>query len=228
MCLWLICKTLKKSTNTPQINWQRSRYIYDLYFRYKRIPKAVYDYCTKQKLVDTALIAKWKKQGYERLCSTHAIDTRNFNHGGVSICRVPRYELGSNHPVVEDRHSGCRGCSTGRGGRRNIFGNKYGQYLAAIQIDREAREKRGEEISYETCWARNEEEQKFDNAAVDDDDDEEHLNRRKRRRKLQPASTTETSEVQAEGDAEGEGEDDLPPPPPEEDEDEDIPPPPEA
>lgn len=46
-----------------QINWQKSRYIYDLYYKHKRIAKPVYDYCLKQKLVDAALIAKWKKPG---------------------------------------------------------------------------------------------------------------------------------------------------------------------
>ena len=35
--------------------------------------------------------------------------------------------------VVEDVNTGCRGCATGAGGNKNIFGNKYGQYLAAIQ-----------------------------------------------------------------------------------------------
>jgi hypothetical protein len=31
------------------------------------------------------------------------------------------------------------GCASGPGGERNIFGNKYGQYLAAIQVAREDR-----------------------------------------------------------------------------------------
>jgi hypothetical protein len=31
------------------------------------------------------------------------------------------------------------GCASGSGGERNIFGNKYGQYLAAIQVAREDR-----------------------------------------------------------------------------------------
>lgn len=34
---------------------------------------------------------------------------------------------------------GCRGCASGPGGSANIFGNKYGQYLAAIQVAREER-----------------------------------------------------------------------------------------
>lgn len=46
-----------------QINWQKSRYIYDMYYTYHRISREVYDYCIQQKLVDAALIAKWKKTG---------------------------------------------------------------------------------------------------------------------------------------------------------------------
>lgn len=38
---------------------------------------------------------------------------------------------------MHDPTTGCRGCSSGEGGYRNIFGNKYGQRLAAIQIKRE-------------------------------------------------------------------------------------------
>ena len=76
-----------------QISWQRSRYIYDLYYVYKRISREVYDYCVINKIVDPALIAKWKKPGYERLCSTYAINPRNYKFGTVSICRVPKSSL---------------------------------------------------------------------------------------------------------------------------------------
>ena len=73
-----------------QINWQTSRYIYDLYYTYQRISREIYMYCIETKMIDAALIAKWKKPGYERLCSTTAINTRNSKYGTVSICRVPR------------------------------------------------------------------------------------------------------------------------------------------
>jgi bud site selection protein 31 len=122
-----------------QINWQKSRYIYDLYYTYNRISKEVYDYCITNKIVDAALIAKWKKAGYERLCSTYVINPRNYKFGTVSICRVPKQFL-STGTVIEDPVTGCRGCASGS--NQNIFGNKYGQYLAAIQIAREERQSR--------------------------------------------------------------------------------------
>ncbi|EQC28487.1 hypothetical protein SDRG_13815 [Saprolegnia diclina VS20] len=121
-----------------QINWQRSRYVYDMYYKYEKISKEVYDYCLRMKLADANLIAKWKKPGYERLCSTFAINPKNYNYGTVSICRVPRQQLADGQ-LVQERHSGCRGCASGPAGYHNIFGNKYGQHLAAIQIMRERR-----------------------------------------------------------------------------------------
>jgi bud site selection protein 31 len=110
-----------------------------MYYTYKRISKEVYEYCIENKIIDAALIAKWKKPGYERLCSTYVINPRNYKFATVSICRVPKQCLAPG-TVIEDPMTGCRGCASGSGGEKNIFGNKYGQYLAAIQIAREERD----------------------------------------------------------------------------------------
>jgi bud site selection protein 31 len=91
-----------------QINWQKSRYVYDMYYTYERISREVYDYCINNKLVDAALIAKWKKPGYERLCSTYTINPRNYKFGTVSICRVPKQSLPPG-AEIEDPMTGCRG-----------------------------------------------------------------------------------------------------------------------
>jgi len=126
-----------------QINWQRSRYIFDVYYKYKKISKELYQWCCRMKLCDAALCAKWKKPGFDRLCSVHNINTRNTNYGTTSICRVPRKSLAPDS-VVQDQLTGCRGCASGPGGYNNIFGNKYGQFLAGIQIAREeAAKKKG-------------------------------------------------------------------------------------
>lgn len=123
-----------------QINNQKSRYIYDMYYTYNRISKKVYDYCLKQKIADALLIAKWKKPGYERLCSTYVINPSNYKFGTTSICRVPIKDRGENAKNAIDPTTGCHGCASGMGaGPRNIFGNKYGQNLAAVQIARENR-----------------------------------------------------------------------------------------
>jgi bud site selection protein 31 len=85
-----------------QINWQKSRYIYDLYYTHQRIDKQVYQYCLDQKLVDAALIAKWKKPGYERLCSTYVINPSNYKFGTTSICRVPWFDRNADQKQAKD------------------------------------------------------------------------------------------------------------------------------
>jgi len=85
-----------------QINWQKTRYIYDLYYTHKRISKQVYQYCVDQKLVDAALIAKWKKPGYERLCSTYVINPSNYKFGTTSICRVPWFDRSEDQKQAKD------------------------------------------------------------------------------------------------------------------------------
>ena len=138
-----------------QINWQRSRYVYDMYYTHKHISKKVYDYCIKNKLVDAALIAKWKKAGYERLCSTYVINSNNYKFGTTSICRVPLKDRSPEQMMAMDPTTGCRGCASGVGQPRNIYGNKYGQNLAAVQI---AREKRMEELEQKRLLQEQEEE----------------------------------------------------------------------
>ena len=84
------------------------------------------------------MIAKWKKPGYEKLCSTYVINPKNYKFGTVSICRVPKSSLAPG-TTIEDPITGCRGCASGLDCEENIFGNKYGQDLAGIQIAREER-----------------------------------------------------------------------------------------
>ena len=51
-----------------QISHQRSRYIYELYYEKEAISKQLYDWLLKNGYADAMLIAKWKKQGYEKVC----------------------------------------------------------------------------------------------------------------------------------------------------------------
>lgn len=51
-----------------QILHQRSRYIYELYYEKEAISKQLYDWLLKNGYADAMLIAKWKKQGYEKVC----------------------------------------------------------------------------------------------------------------------------------------------------------------
>jgi len=48
-----------------------SRYIYDLYYEKEAISRQLYDWLLKNGYADATLIAKWKKQGYEKVCTRH-------------------------------------------------------------------------------------------------------------------------------------------------------------
>ena len=53
---------------------------------------------------------------------------------------MPLKDRSPEQQTAQDPTTGCLGCASGKGaGPRNIFGNKYGQYLAAVQIAREER-----------------------------------------------------------------------------------------
>ena len=51
-----------------RLHHQRSRYVFELFYKKKQISRELYEYCLKAKWADAALIAKWKKDGYEKLC----------------------------------------------------------------------------------------------------------------------------------------------------------------
>src|SRR4051812_37070283 len=51
-----------------KLHHQKSRYIYELYYKREAISKELYDYCINSKIVDAALIAKWKKVKLFRKC----------------------------------------------------------------------------------------------------------------------------------------------------------------
>ncbi|KAG5439524.1 hypothetical protein PCANB_002099 [Pneumocystis canis] len=76
-----------------QIHHQRSRYIYDLYYKREAISKELYEWLLKQGYADGNLIAKWKKNGYEKLCCLRCIQTKEMNFNSTCICRVPKAHL---------------------------------------------------------------------------------------------------------------------------------------
>ena len=93
-----------------KVHHQKSRYLYDLYFRRRAISRELYDYCIDHGYADANLIAKWKKSGYENLCCLKCIQARDTNFGTACICRVPKSKL-EEGKIVECVNCGCRGCS---------------------------------------------------------------------------------------------------------------------
>ncbi|XP_057646989.1 protein BUD31 homolog [Chionomys nivalis] len=93
-----------------RIHHQKTRYIFDLFYKQKAISRELYEYCIKEGYADKNLIAKWKKQGYENLCCLRCIQTRDTNFGTNCVCRVPKSKLEVGH-IIECTHCGCRSCS---------------------------------------------------------------------------------------------------------------------
>ncbi|KAJ3062747.1 Component of the SF3b subcomplex of the U2 snRNP [Podochytrium sp. JEL0797] len=104
----------KVETSWPifKIHHQRSRYLYEMYYKRKAISKELYDYCVKNGHADENLIAKWRKVGYEKLCCLRCIQPRDTNFGTTCVCRVPKGKL-DEEKVIECLHCGCRGCASG-------------------------------------------------------------------------------------------------------------------
>ena len=94
----------KCEANWPihRIHYERNRYIYDLYYRQEKLSRQLYEFLVREKVVDGALISKWRKPGYEILCSMSAIQKGNTNFGTTSICRVPYAARRADH--AEHRH----------------------------------------------------------------------------------------------------------------------------
>ncbi|KAK9451782.1 G10 protein [Limtongia smithiae] len=94
-----------------QITHQRSRYVYDLYYTREAISTELYQWLLKQGYADANLIAKWKKQGYEKLCCLRCIQSSENTFRATCICRVPKAQL-PDDKVVECVTCGCRGCAS--------------------------------------------------------------------------------------------------------------------
>ncbi|KAI1366990.1 cell cycle control protein cwf14 [Xylaria arbuscula] len=94
-----------------QIAHQRSRYVYELYYEKAAISKQLYEWLLKNGYADPILIAKWKKQGYEKLCCLRCIQTKETNFQSTCICRVPKAQLKDDQDV-QCVNCGCRGCAS--------------------------------------------------------------------------------------------------------------------
>ncbi len=94
-----------------RIHHQRSRYIFDLFYRKKEISRELYDWLLEEKYADANLIAKWKKPGYEKLCCLRCVQTKDHSFSTTCVCRVPKTDL-ENSKTVECNHCGCSGCAS--------------------------------------------------------------------------------------------------------------------
>lgn len=89
------------------------RYIYELYYKEGKISQELYDFLARHKVIDTALISKWRQSGYEILCSMSAINKNSTNFGTAAICRVPLAQR-TGH-IAPSVLTGCVSCASGDG-----------------------------------------------------------------------------------------------------------------
>lgn len=61
-----------------------SRYVYDLYYEKQAISKQLYEWLLKNNYADANLIAKWKKQGYEKVCHFFFASFPKTDHPSLS------------------------------------------------------------------------------------------------------------------------------------------------
>lgn len=97
-----------------RIHYEKNRYLYDMHHKHKRISKKLLDYLIREKLADGKLMAKWRKPGYERLCSLLAITKSNTNFRTVSVCRTPLKDRTGQ--ILPNVMTGCVSCASGDGG----------------------------------------------------------------------------------------------------------------
>ncbi|KAJ9527719.1 G10 protein-domain-containing protein [Haematococcus lacustris] len=98
-----------------RLHWEKNRFIYDLMYQRKVMPKELYEYLVREKIADGALISKWRKPGYEIVCSMLAIQKGNHNFGTTSHCRVPLALRGAQQRITPDVQTGCVSCASGDG-----------------------------------------------------------------------------------------------------------------
>jgi bud site selection protein 31 len=70
-----------------RIHWEKNRFIHDLMYTRKAMDRGLFDWLVREKVADGALISKWRKPGYEILCSMLAIQKSGHNFGTTSHCR---------------------------------------------------------------------------------------------------------------------------------------------
>ena len=142
----------KCEANWPihRIHYERNRYIYDMYYKQQKISRDLYEFLVREKVVDASLISKWRKPGYEILCSMSAIQKSGTNFGTASICRVPMAQRGGQ--IMPSVQSGCVSCVSGDGidGGPVWWTDPYTAWAAKKKLDKKQKRKAEAPLDDET------------------------------------------------------------------------------
>lgn len=96
-----------------QIAHQRSRYVYELYYEKEAISKQLYDWLLKNGYADAMLIAKWKKQGYEKVRLHGSVSKRRrdwLTRVSLSLSSYAAYAASKRRKPISSRRvsAGCQ------------------------------------------------------------------------------------------------------------------------
>lgn len=142
----------KCEANWPihRIHYERNRYIYDLYYKQQSISRDLYEFLVRERVVDASLISKWRKPGYEILCSMSAIQKSGTNFGTTSICRVPMAQRGGQ--IMPANTTGCVSCVSGDGidGGPVWWTDPYTAWAAKKKLDSKQKRKAEKPLDSDT------------------------------------------------------------------------------
>lgn len=97
-----------------KLHFEKNRFLHDARYVHNTIDDRLLKYLVKVKIADGPLLAKWRKPGYDCVCSMAVLTKSNTNFGTVGICRTPlKDRTGQIMPNVQ---TGCVCCVSGSGG----------------------------------------------------------------------------------------------------------------
>eukprot|EP00889_Picochlorum_renovo_P004766 jgi/Picre1/31796/NNA_007145.t1 len=163
----------ESSWKIHRLHWEKNRFIYDLMYVRKVMSRQLYDFLVREKIADGALISKWRKPGYEILCSLLAIQKGNHNFGTTSHCRVPMKNRAPQQRVTPDVQTGCICCASGDG----RFGGPIWWNTPLDDDSKDAKEKN------RAVWVQDGEEGE-EQVHEDEEDNRIHDEARKRKREV--------------------------------------------
>jgi bud site selection protein 31 len=98
-----------------RLHWEKNRFLYDLMYVKKAMSRELFDFLVSNKVADGALISKWRKPGYELLCSTLAVQRSGTAFGTTALCRVPLKQRAPQQRLQPSVLTGCVSCASGDG-----------------------------------------------------------------------------------------------------------------
>ena len=101
-----------------------------------QISKQLYQFLIDNKIADAGLHSKWKKSGYETVCSLQTVRTGDHNFATTSVCRVPLSKRQDR--IGPCQATGCISCASGDGGP--IW---WDEYEKALEVAKAKRRKAG-------------------------------------------------------------------------------------